>query len=91
VGEEGDEVVLGDWDCDGSATPALLRPDAGEVFVFARWARDGADVTVTAVDEVDGATAIEVRTEGSCDRLVVEGPDGAHQVDLTGAPAAAAP
>jgi hypothetical protein len=91
VGEEGDEVVVGDWDCDGSATPALLRPDEGEVFVFTRWARDGADVTATAADEVAGATGIEVRTDEGCDHLVVQGPDGEHELDLRGAPPVAVP
>jgi HAMP domain-containing protein len=82
VGEEGDEVVVGDWDCDGTATPALLRPDAGDVFVFDRWARDGIEVTVRAVDQVPGATAVEVEPDGDCDLLAVEGPEGRRTVDV---------
>ena len=31
----GDLVAVADWDCDGRATPALVRPSTGEVFVFA--------------------------------------------------------
>jgi hypothetical protein len=72
VGEPGDQVTLGDWDCDGAASPAVLRPSTGEVFVFGGWARDG-DVAVRAIDRVEGA-----------DRLLVEaGADGcAHLVVL---------
>jgi hypothetical protein len=40
VGEPGDQVALGDWDCDGSAS-AALRPPTGDVFVFL-WAESGA-------------------------------------------------
>lgn len=80
VGSDGDEVVLGDWDCDGHATPALLRPEDGEVFVFSRWARDGADVTVEALTEVAGVTGIEVRHTDGCDHLVLDGPDGSFEV-----------
>jgi hypothetical protein len=39
LGAEGDVAVLGDWDCDGTATPGLFRPSTGESFVFDRWAR----------------------------------------------------
>ena len=28
--ERADVVVLGDWDCDGDRTPAVLRPGTGE-------------------------------------------------------------
>jgi hypothetical protein len=38
LGEPGDTVAVGDWDCDGLATPAVYRPSSGEVFVFSRWA-----------------------------------------------------
>ncbi|MCP4087520.1 MAG: hypothetical protein GY745_21105 [Actinomycetia bacterium] len=38
VGTDGDQIVVGDWDCDGKATPAVLRPATGAVFVFSSWA-----------------------------------------------------
>lgn len=59
VGEPGDRLVLGDWDCDGSATPALLRPTTGEVFVFPTWATHD-DLVVPATGRVDDAVALSV-------------------------------
>lgn len=44
VGEPGDVLLEGDWDCDGRPTPALYRPATGEVFTFPRWP-DGDVVT----------------------------------------------
>lgn len=63
VGAPGDRIVLGDWDCDGVATPAVLRPATGDVFVFTSWARPGADVAVTAATRVEGAIDLVTQTE----------------------------
>lgn len=38
VGVAGDVVVLGDWDCDGDATPGVIRPTTGEAHLFDGWA-----------------------------------------------------
>ena len=73
LGDPGDQVVLGDWDCDGEASAALLRPGTGEVFVFAAWAEAGEDLTVDATDRVDGAMGIRTQLDGpGCDDLVVD-------------------
>ncbi|HET6834934.1 MAG TPA: protein kinase [Acidimicrobiales bacterium] len=37
IGEPGDQLVLGDWDCDGVDTPGLYRADAGDVQYFDAW------------------------------------------------------
>lgn len=76
VGQPGDLVVLGDWDCVGGATPALLRPSTGEVFVFPSWPT-GDSITVPATTRVLGAASpdVEVRADG-CARLVVRREDG---------------
>lgn len=58
VGIPGDIVTLGDWNCDGEATPAVLRPSTGEVFVFDGWASADADVEVRALETVPGAVAL---------------------------------
>jgi hypothetical protein len=58
VGHPDDQLAVGDWDCDGVATPALLRQATGEVFVFDRWAGDD-DVATTATSVVADAAAIE--------------------------------
>jgi hypothetical protein len=73
LGEPGDQVTLGDWDCDGSASAALLRPPTGDVFVFPAWAELGAPVSVTPLQRV--ADAVAIRTEPrspACDTLVVD-------------------
>ncbi|MGH9192882.1 MAG: serine/threonine-protein kinase [Acidimicrobiales bacterium] len=37
IGEPGDQLVLGDWDCDGVDTPGLYRARAGDVQYFDTW------------------------------------------------------
>jgi hypothetical protein len=78
VGQAGDVVVLGDWDCDGGATPAVLRPPTGEVFVFSSWA-SSTDVVIGPVARVARAAslAVESRT-GACATLVVTTAAGAR-------------
>ena len=72
VGVPGDIVTVGDWDCDGTATPAVLRPASGRLHVFDTWAPDET-TPVTAVPgptvppsatavEADGCGAATVRT-----------------------------
>lgn len=81
IGVDGDVVALGDWDCDGIDTPALLRPATGEVFVFPSWALDE-PVTVDHVIVVPGALGLET-TGAACPQPVVVGADGRrHPVDV---------
>jgi len=87
VGEPGDRVVVGDWDCDGIATAAALRPSTGEVFVFTTWT-SGPDVVATAVARIDGgvdlvAGATAAAGVDGCDPLAVRRGDGSlAPVDL---------
>lgn len=76
VGQAGDEVLVEDWDCDGTPTPALLRPGTGEVFIFPRWI-ERAELAVEPVLQVAGAEALvsEV-TPGGCPTLAVRTPSG---------------
>lgn len=78
LGEEGDLVSLGDWDCDGTATPALLRPASGEVFVFPRWSLDE-PLEVPATTVVPDASGISAG-DGDCPELVVRTPEGERTV-----------
>ena len=80
VGQDGDVVVLGDWTCTGIATPAVLRPETGEVFVFTRWSL-AAPVEVDAVAVVPGATGITAG-QGRCPSPVVATPEGARTVQV---------
>ena len=75
VGVAGDDVAVGDWDCDGRATPALLRSATGEVFVFPAWAEPGHDLTVAAVDR-SPATPAASRRRRPLPRALVERDDG---------------
>jgi hypothetical protein len=82
LGDPGDAIVLGDWDCDGRATAAVVRPVTGEVFLFAGWAEPTADLVshslpflappgVPRADDADG---------DGCSALVVDTPAGTEQV-----------
>ena len=71
VGEPGDLVAVGDWDCDGTATPAVVRPATGRLYLFDAWATEDATTTaapgpvvpagVTHIDAV-GCGRADVRT-----------------------------
>lgn len=82
LGEPGDELVLGDWDCDGSATPALLRPTTGDVFVFPSWAVDR-DLVVRPAARVQGAQQLDVVASGAgtCAGLVARTASGPVPVE----------
>jgi hypothetical protein len=72
LGRPGDLTAVGDWDCDGRATPALVRPSTGEVFIFERWADAARPVTVRAATIVRDPTGIRAsRPTAHCPRLVV--------------------
>ncbi|HEX5365984.1 MAG TPA: hypothetical protein VFW63_04890 [Acidimicrobiales bacterium] len=73
LGTPGDVAAVGDWDCDGEAAAALLRPASGEVFVFPGWAAAGQPITVRPVQRVAGGTALQVEADADtgCDRLLV--------------------
>ncbi len=82
LGEEGDQVAIGDWACRGSRTPALFRPSTGEVFRFDGWAGFGHDITATSVARVQGGLALraaDVDRDG-CHELVVERATGAAEI-----------
>ncbi|HEX2575086.1 MAG TPA: hypothetical protein VHK88_01985 [Aquihabitans sp.] len=63
VGRAGDRIAVGDWDCDGQATPGIVRPSTGEVFLFGGWAGDGRPVTVDPVAVVPGAADLQAPAE----------------------------
>lgn len=79
VGRPGDAVVVADWDCDGTATVASLRPSTGEVFVFDRWVAAGDELTVRASTTVPGADTLRARDDDGdgCATLTATAPDGA--------------
>lgn len=80
LGDEGDLVALADWNCDAIATPALLRPSTGEVFVFPRWSFDE-PLEVDATTVVPDATGISAGA-GPCPVPLVTTPSGPVAVEV---------
>ncbi|MGH9117376.1 MAG: hypothetical protein ACRD0A_05730, partial [Acidimicrobiales bacterium] len=83
AGAPSDQVVIGDWDCDGVATVALLRSATGEVFVFNSWATARRELSVAPVATVPGAVGAAARDPDGdgCAALVVERADG-HLIEI---------
>lgn len=76
IGRRGDRVVLGDWDGDGVATPALLRPSTGAVFVYRAWPGPDRPLIAPPVTHVVGAQDLRVRPRQGVDDLEVVDTDG---------------
>ncbi len=69
VGRTDDIVRVGDWDCNGTPSPALLRPASGEVFVFDGWVDDGVR-RVGPLTVVPDAVDLQAMPAGPCHTLV---------------------
>ncbi|HEY2888930.1 MAG TPA: hypothetical protein VGJ17_09960, partial [Candidatus Limnocylindrales bacterium] len=71
VGGPGDHAAVGDWDCDGRLSPALLRAD-GSIWVW-----DQPDVTPRAGGTAPAARSIDgAKGPDGCDRIVVRDAGG---------------
>jgi hypothetical protein len=81
VGVAGDLVAVGDWDCDRLATPAVVRPSTGEVFVFDTWAERGAQLEVAPLTVVPGASAVAVAVAQPCDVLEIDAHGSTVRID----------
>ncbi len=91
-GDPGDHALLGDWDCDGTATPALYRRSTG--FVYLRddltagpaarsfYLGDPGDVPVAGDFDGDGCDTIGVY-RGAEGRFYARNALGAGVADLT--------
>ncbi len=75
LGRPGDAVELGDWDCDGRDTVALLQPLVGDVWRFSAWDPDAA-ITADPAGHYAGATGLDRRQGPTCDALLVRHEDG---------------
>lgn len=84
IGAEGDLVVIGDWDCDGVATPAIARPGTGQVALFDRWPPPEATISESdasarrVVDDLIGVELERGDGPGTCDRLRVHTATRSH-------------
>lgn len=87
IGDPGDIVVLGDWDCDGMPTPSVVRRADGSAWVFRRWA-DGAEVAAADLlgDGLAPVAAVSRKEEGGCDVLAITTADGREVVVRPGSP-----
>ena len=64
-------VVLGDWDCDGVATPAVHDPTTGWVWSYPSWPEGAEAVPAQAVGQLTPVETLGHRREpDGCDRLV---------------------
>ncbi len=79
VGEQGDIVATGDWDCDGSPTAAVLRPGSGDLYVFTNWPAPGESAVVKPMTVPDETT--EVQPAGLCGHVALTDASG-NQVEV---------
>jgi len=81
VGTVGDHVVVGDWRCHGTATPAVLRPATGEVMLFDSWPEPGQSQNPAALTVV--ADAFEFVVDSSpCPELRVRTTTGSQLIPI---------
>ena len=76
LGEPGDQLLVGDWDGDGDATPALYRSSTGVLATFDGWpTATGAEVTAATSDTgVRGGRASLRRPDGARDSVEITPP-----------------
>ena len=73
LGAPGDVVALGDWDCDGRATPATYRPATGVVTLYGSWPGEGPGLAPDTVRRTPAGGGAEI----------VAGPDGCDDLRPT--------
>lgn len=71
IGTTGDFVETGDWDCDGQATAAIVRPSTGGVVLFDTWPGPGGTISLQERWNVDSPTGADAVAHGQCDLLRV--------------------
>ena len=64
-------MQTGDWDCDGQATPAIVRPSTGHVVLFDAWPAPDQSISMPVRWQVEAPTGAEAVSHGSCDLLRV--------------------
>jgi hypothetical protein len=81
IGGPADDIVSGDWNCDGRATLAFLDRGTGRVYRFDAWPLESM-LTVPLIAQVDAATDLRVthRVEPACDVLTVNRAAGPPRV-----------
>ena len=72
LGGPQDQLLLGDWDCNGTDTPAMYEPHTGMVFQFQAWPQLG--------ERLRSGTSLD---SGIIDGHATRGADGCDTVDVT--------
>ena len=83
VGAADDQVAVGDWDCDGIATVALVQP-TGQVYLFEAWPQHE-PLGGTLVAELPPPVELAGITRGSCTELTVRYREGTWFLPLPAA------
>ena len=76
LGAVGDQLVLGDWDCDGADTPALYQAASGVVHYFDVWPsveQQSYPPSGTEQVAVGGTASLAAGEDDGCDRVAVDG------------------
>jgi len=82
LGSPDDVVVVGDWDCDGDPTPAILQLATGRVAVFNRWPNAGESLLPSFVGDSIDSNSLMADHVGACDVLRAVGPYGSTILTL---------
>ena len=80
IGAAGDQVAVGDWDCDGIATVALAQP-GGRVYVFDSWPLESPLVGRLVADLPPPVRMADV-PRGACNELLVHYAEGTWHLPL---------
>ena len=86
IGVRGDLVALGDWDCDGVSTPAIVRPSTGSVALFNDWPAAGQTLSMTVRWRVDSPVDVLAEHHHDCDLLRIYTESGSRLIDSRSAP-----
>ncbi|HEC09559.1 MAG TPA: hypothetical protein ENI86_08330 [Acidimicrobiales bacterium] len=80
IGDDDDLVTVGDWNCDGVATPALVTVPEGRVFLFPGWGGDSGSVTAVEIRSWPEPRSVAAVAGPGCDTLAVVAASGRHEV-----------
>jgi hypothetical protein len=81
VGAVGDLVHVADWTCSGEATPAVLRPDSGELAVFTTWPEPDASLLPAVIVVVDEAIDFAIDDQ-PCPELRIRTARGSRLIEV---------
>ena len=83
VGAPGDQVAVGDWDCDGIATVAVVQP-GGRIYLFEDWPQQ-APLVGELVAELAPPVELTDVARGACNQLTVRYGEGTWYLPLPAA------